>query len=81
VRLRNLRTGYKPACETSNRIVEVIGDPDAPTPRNRKTGDLRWVLSAVIGETARHAGHADIIREQIDAIRAVSPSLSLTVAR
>ena len=31
-----------------------------------KKRDLRWVLLAVIEETARHAGHADIIREQID---------------
>ena len=28
--------------------------------------DLRWVLVHMIEETARHAGHADIIREQID---------------
>jgi hypothetical protein len=27
---------------------------------------LRWVLSHMIAETARHAGHADILREQID---------------
>ncbi len=31
-----------------------------------KQRDLRWVMLAVIEETARHAGHADIIREQID---------------
>jgi Protein of unknown function (DUF664) len=31
-----------------------------------ETRDLRWVLLAVIEETARHAGHADIIREQVD---------------
>ncbi len=28
--------------------------------------DLRWVLTHLVGETARHAGHADIIREMID---------------
>lgn len=28
--------------------------------------NLRWVLMHVIEETARHAGHADIIRELID---------------
>jgi Protein of unknown function (DUF664) len=28
--------------------------------------NLRWAMLAVIDETARHAGHADIIREQID---------------
>lgn len=27
---------------------------------------VRWVLLHVIEETARHAGHADIIRESID---------------
>ncbi|MEQ4209077.1 DUF664 domain-containing protein [Actinopolymorpha sp. B9G3] len=30
VSLRTLRAGYKAACETSNRIVEAIGDLDAP---------------------------------------------------
>ena len=34
--------------------------------RNGKTHDLRWVMIGVIQETARHAGHADIIREQVD---------------
>jgi hypothetical protein len=28
--------------------------------------DLRWVLIHLIEETARHAGHADILRELID---------------
>jgi hypothetical protein len=28
--------------------------------------NLRWAMLAVIDETARHAGHADIIREQVD---------------
>lgn len=28
--------------------------------------NLRWVLLHVIEETARYAGHADIIRESID---------------
>ncbi len=27
---------------------------------------LRWILVHMIEETARHAGHADILREQID---------------
>ncbi|MDQ6697658.1 MAG: DinB family protein [Actinomycetota bacterium] len=28
--------------------------------------DLRWILGHLLEETARHAGHADIIRELID---------------
>lgn len=27
---------------------------------------LRWVLAHLLEETARHAGHADILREMID---------------
>ena len=66
VSLRTLRAGYRAACETSNRIVTAIGDPDAPVTRNGESHNLRWALLSVIGETSRHAGHADIIREQID---------------
>ncbi|MBV8951003.1 MAG: DinB family protein [Actinobacteria bacterium] len=28
--------------------------------------NLRWILGHLLEETARHAGHADILREQID---------------
>ncbi|GLI00887.1 DinB family protein [Phytohabitans aurantiacus] len=66
VPLRTLRAEYRAACDASNEIIAVVGEADAPVTRNGKTHDLRWVLLAVIEETARHAGHADIIREQID---------------
>jgi len=66
ISLSALRTGYRAACATSNDIIAAVGDADAPVTRNGKTHDLRWALLAVIEETARHAGHADIIREQID---------------
>jgi hypothetical protein len=36
------------------------GDVDHPAV------NLRWVLAHLLEETARHAGHADIVREQID---------------
>jgi hypothetical protein len=35
-----------------------------PTPPNPVT--LQWILVHMIGETNRHAGHADIVRETID---------------
>jgi hypothetical protein len=66
VSLRTLRADYRAACSTSNEIIAAVGDADASVTRNGTTRDLRWVLLAVIEETARHAGHADIIREQID---------------
>ena len=33
--------------------------------------NLRWVLLHMIEETARHAGHADIIRETIDGSKGI----------
>jgi Protein of unknown function (DUF664) len=66
VSLRTLRAEYRAACAASNEIIEALGDGDAPVTRNGKKHHLRWAMLAVIQETARHAGHADIIREQID---------------
>ena len=66
VSLRSLRAGYRAACDTSDQIIAALGTADAPVEHNGKTRDLRWAMLAVILETARHAGHADIIREQID---------------
>ena len=66
VSLRTLRAGYRAACAASNEIITALGDADVPVTRNRKTRNLRWAILVVVQETARHAGHADIIREQID---------------
>jgi hypothetical protein len=35
-------------------------------PQERAHVDVRFVLGHLVAETARHAGHADILREQID---------------
>ena len=41
--------------------------PPAPwNPVDVDAWSLRWVLLHLIEETARHAGHADIVREAID---------------
>jgi hypothetical protein len=59
---------YRSATESSDRAIRAAGDPDArfavPVEGNRHT--LRWVLAHMTSETARHAGHADILREQLD---------------
>ena len=63
-----LGADYEAACERSNEIVREVGDLDAPTSRERhgRSLTLRWVMVHMIEETARHAGHADIIREHLD---------------
>jgi hypothetical protein len=66
VSLSALRADYRAACDASDALIRELGDPAAPVTHNGRTHDLRWAIFAVINETARHAGHADIIREQID---------------
>ena len=59
---------YRDAIAESDAVITGLGDPDARTARTidgeHKT--MRWVLAHMTSETARHAGHADILREQID---------------
>jgi hypothetical protein len=53
---------------------EITASTDLNTPCARQdlaTENLRWVLLHLIEETARHAGHADIIRETIDGTRGI----------
>ena len=59
---------YRAAIEESDLAIKAAGDPEAlmaiPVEGVRKS--LRWVLAHMTTETARHAGHADILREQLD---------------
>jgi hypothetical protein len=66
VTMRTLRRDYKAACGVSNGIISALGTADAPVTHDGEQRVLRWAMLAVIQETARHVGHADIIREQID---------------
>ena len=56
-------------------IVAAITDLDRPVPVPKgvpwfpddvEAWSVRWVLLHLIEEIARHAGHADIVRESID---------------
>ncbi|MGW2542352.1 DinB family protein [Kitasatospora sp. NPDC001574] len=64
---------YAEVAAETERIIEELPnlEVDAPLPEapwfpagSRRTA--RWVLLHLIEETARHAGHADIIRESLD---------------
>jgi uncharacterized damage-inducible protein DinB len=64
-----LRRRYEEACARSREVVAAAGSLDQLSVQPRGNGkhfDLRWVLLHLIEETARHAGHADLIREAID---------------
>ncbi|MFF3391718.1 DinB family protein [Streptomyces sp. NPDC002669] len=65
----SLLAAYRRAVERCNGIIAACDDLDRPGARSlRETPppSMRWVLVHMIEETARHAGHADILREQID---------------
>jgi hypothetical protein len=56
---------YREQIMASQEILGT-GDLDAPCAWADLAPNLRWVAMHMIEETARHAGHADIIRETID---------------
>jgi uncharacterized damage-inducible protein DinB len=61
-------SAYRRAFTRSNEIVAATESLDQLSVRDRKgePWSLRWILIHMIEETARHAGHADLIRESID---------------
>jgi hypothetical protein len=62
-------TAYRSMIRRCNGAIAAVTDLSRPGVRSsRQTAppSLRWILTHMIEETARHAGHADIIREQID---------------
>jgi uncharacterized damage-inducible protein DinB len=48
---------------TAESIEKLTGVPVAGEPKT-----MRWVLAHMTSETARHVGHMDILREQIDEV-------------
>lgn len=61
------------ACEETWRAIDAVIEQHSLDELCKRTvhGDsqplnLRWVVAHLLEETARHAGHADILRELID---------------
>ncbi|GIE96669.1 DinB family protein [Paractinoplanes rishiriensis] len=66
---------YDRVAEQTEKTITELGNLDAlveidhSVPWNRKDmthWSVRWILLHLIQETARHAGHADIVRETVD---------------
>ncbi|UOE21823.1 DinB family protein [Thermobifida halotolerans] len=68
--VESVLAAYREAVRHSNEIVRACVDLDRPGVRsvreNERPPSLRWVLVHMVEETARHAGHADILRELTD---------------
>jgi uncharacterized damage-inducible protein DinB len=66
---------YADVAKQTEAAIEGISDLDQPVPVPRgvpwypddlDAWSVRWVLLHLVEETARHAGHADIVREAVD---------------
>jgi Protein of unknown function (DUF664) len=65
---------YDEVAKETEAVVAGIADLGQPVPVPKgvpwfpdiEAWSVRWVLLHLIEETARHAGHADIVRESID---------------
>lgn len=63
---------YRDACDRSRAVVAEYDDLGAlsvvPSRNDEGRFSLRWILLHMIEETARHNGHADLLRESIDGL-------------
>jgi uncharacterized damage-inducible protein DinB len=63
---------YRQAAARTDKVVAAVGDLDRivelpkGVPWFPGEASVRWIVLHLIEETARHAGHADIIRESLD---------------
>ena len=65
---------YDDVAAETERVIAGLGlDDPVPVPQgvpwfpdDVDAWSVRWVLLHVIQETARHTGHADIVREAVD---------------
>ena len=58
---------YEAACERSRAVLAqtTLAEPSVGL-RDGEPFSMRWIMLHMIEETARHAGHADLLREAID---------------
>jgi uncharacterized damage-inducible protein DinB len=57
---------YEAACTESRRAASGFALDDAVPHARLGRVSLRWIYVHMIEETARHTGHADVLREQTD---------------
>ena len=65
---------YRRACDAADLAMSDVGLDGEGTAWFGDTVSMRWVILHMIEETARHAGHADILRELIDGTTGYRPS-------
>jgi len=67
--IATVREAHGAACVAARRATASLGLDDLVLGNRRGPLPLRWVYLHMLRELAQHCGHADILREQILALR------------
>ena len=59
---------YRAACARSREVAAGVALDDVVPHHSMGSVSVRWVYLHMIEETARHAGHLDILREQVEVL-------------
>ncbi|MEV7028023.1 DinB family protein [Kitasatospora sp. NPDC093558] len=57
---------WRGECEHARELVAAAPSLETPGHYGEEVFSLRWILTHMIEEYARHNGHADLLREHID---------------
>jgi len=57
---------YRSETAAADAVLDEAGSFDLPSKGDMRPTTLRWVVTHLLEETARHAGHMDITRELLD---------------
>jgi hypothetical protein len=71
--VESVRAAHRAACAASRRVAAGLALDDVVTGHRFGPMTLRWIYLQCLREFAHHAGHADILREQILAARPGEP--------
>jgi len=69
---------YEQTCEQSRQTAARFALDDAVPQPDMDQVSLRWIYVHMIEETARHVGHADILREQTDGAAGIDGESAVT---
>ena len=69
---------YEQTCEQSRQTAARFALDDAVPEPDMGQVSLRWIYVHMIEETARHVGHADILREQTDGAAGIDGDSAVT---
>jgi uncharacterized damage-inducible protein DinB len=65
--LADLLAEYAAECDASRQVLAKL-DLDTEVPFRDRLVSARWVVIHMIEETGRHAGHLDVVRENLDGV-------------